>query len=265
MAALHKAKTAARLLFEPRGIWRILDRLAPEGSRSLSWRPKLRWKAGISSEVEFWDSWFRTKGLEWPADYRERFDPNLALQPRPAALLPEQPGTGKIRILDVGAGPLTYLGKKAGAREIEIVAVDPLASEYDRVVAKYQVSPPVKTQKLDAERLSARFQRDTFDLVTARNCLDHSYDPEKAVLQMIYVAKPKCYVLLEHFENEARHANWEGLHQWNFSISDGDFIIGSRLHEVNFTKKYSRLCSVTCERVSDADRGSLMITRIQKN
>ena len=267
MAGLRKAKTAAKLLIQPRGFWRILDRLAPERARLLSWRAKLRWKVGVSSEVDFWDSWFRTKGLEWATDYIERFDPNLALQSRPAALLPEQPKAGKIRILDVGAGPLTYLGKKSGMREIEIVAVDPLAAEYDHILAKYQVSPPVKTEKLDAERLSVRFKPDTFDLVTARNCLDHSYNPEKAILEMISVVKPKCYVLLEHYENEALTANWQGLHQWNFSMSvNGDFIISSRLHQVNFSEKYSQLCSTSCEReqVSDGNHDSFLITRIQK-
>jgi SAM-dependent methyltransferase len=261
MAGLHKAKTAAKLLFQPGGISRILDCLPT----SLSRRTKLRWEAGVSSEVEFWDSWFRTKGLAWGHLYGERLDPNFALQSRPAALLAEQPKAGRVRILDVGAGPLTYLGKKSGTREIEIVAVDPLASEYDRILAKYQISPLVKTERLDAEKLSARFARGTFDLVTARNCIDHSYSPEKAILQMIHVVKPKCYVLLEHLENEAHNENWQGLHQWNFSLSaNGSFIISSRLNQVNFTEKYARLCSISCERINENKQGPWLITKIRK-
>jgi hypothetical protein len=69
-----------------------------------------RWRAGIPSETQFWDDWFRTKGLQWPTAYRNRLDPDFPLQPRPEALLPPEKD---VHILDVCAGPLTYLGKKA--------------------------------------------------------------------------------------------------------------------------------------------------------
>ena len=51
-----------------------------------------------------------TKGLQMgDNNYGKRFDPDLPLQPRPTDLLPPQT---EVHILDVGAGPLTYLGKK---------------------------------------------------------------------------------------------------------------------------------------------------------
>ena len=43
----------------------------------------------------------------------------------------------KIRILDVGAELVTSLSRGYPNRDIEIVAVDPLAREYDRILAKY--------------------------------------------------------------------------------------------------------------------------------
>ena len=174
-------------------------------------------------------------------------------------LLPQD----EIHILDVGAGPLTYLGRKFHGKQINITAVDPLADEYDKILAKYQVQPLIRTEKLAGEELTTRFQPNTFDLVFARNSIDHSYDPERVILQMIEVVKPGRYVLLEHLPNEASKHHYIGLHQWNFSVSaDGDFLINSKLGNVNFTKKYKDICTTTCEIVKEYNRYDLMITRI---
>jgi SAM-dependent methyltransferase len=223
---------------------------------------KLKWKAGIRSEIRFWDAYFSTKGLQWADTYGIRFDPDLPLQPRPAALLPPQT---EVHILDVGAGPLTYLGKKSEGKHINITAVDPLSDEYDRILYKYQIQPIVRTQQLAAEELTMRFPLNTFDLVVARNCIDHAYDPERAILQMIDVVKSGRYVLLEHRPNEAENSNYLGLHQWNFSLSaNGDFLISTRFTKVNMTKKYAELCIIMCEIVKDDTDRDWLITRIQK-
>jgi SAM-dependent methyltransferase len=97
--------------------------------------------------------------------------------------------------------------------------IDALADQYDAILDKYHIMPSVRTEKLEAEKIAQRFPANTFDLCFARNCLDHAYDPEDAILQMITVTKPGCYVLLEHFRNEAEENGYEGLHQWNFDTA----------------------------------------------
>jgi hypothetical protein len=50
------------------------------------------------------------------------------------------------------------------------------------------------------------------------------------------------YVYLLHLRNEGEHANYQGLHQWNFNIQGNDFIIKHRTGAIlNFTEKYSHL------------------------
>jgi SAM-dependent methyltransferase len=225
-------------------------------------KPKTKWNAGLISEVRYWDSYIKTKGLQRPDLFELKFDPDLPLQERPAALLPNQ---DEINILDVGAGPLTYLGRKLPGKRLNIIAVDPLADEYDRIMDKYSVKPLIQTEKLAGEELTKRFGVNSFDLVFARNSIDHSYDPEKAILQMISVVKPAGYVLLEHIPNVAKDNHYKGLHQWNFSLSaDGDFIINSKFENINFTKKFADICTTTCEIVKEYGRYDLLITRIQK-
>ena len=262
---IKKLKTAA-VLYQEHGISSILQVLRskyripiPQSARSLR-------KEGIRSEVRYWDDYFRTKGRQWAdtADcYAVRFDASLPLQSRPDALLPRL--LPEVNILDVGAGPLTYLGKKGNGKNITITAVDPLADEYDRILDKYQIQPLVRTQGLAAEDLTKEFPSDSFDLVFARNCIDHACNPERAILEMIDVVKGGSYILLEHGLNEAEDQNYQGLHQWNFSVSDnGDFLIRSKkIKEVNMTRKYATICTITCEIVNEGTDKKL-VTRILK-
>jgi SAM-dependent methyltransferase len=263
MNILRKARSAFEILGEKDSFHRILSILRSQYGLPIPQSAYSKWKAEIESELGFWDSYFRTKGLQWADTYGVRFDPDLPLQSRPTALIPRS--LTEVHILDVGAGPLTYLGKKCAGKQLCITAVDPLADEYDRILDKYQVQPLIRTKRLVAEDLTKEFPSNTFDLVFARNCIDHAYNPERAILQMIEVVKKGSYVLLEHRANEADNENYQGLHQWNFSIStNGDFWISSKSKELNMTTKYAAICTITCEMIDEGLADAWLITRIQK-
>ena len=65
----------------------------------------------------------------------------------------------------------------------------------------------------------------SFDVAYALNTLDHSYEPIRAIQQMVAVVRPGGIVLLQHQPNEAEHASYTGLHQWNFDCADGDCLV----------------------------------------
>lgn len=209
---------------------------------------KARWKASIPTEIYFWERYLKTGGLQWQEDYSRKLDPNAEVDDDIKELLID---CGGIDILDVGAGPLTVLGKKSNDTKLNIIAVDPLAKYYDELMDKYGVKPVVRTEKLEAENLTSRFLQNTFDLVFAQNCIDHSFSPESAILQMLKVVKPDGYVYMRHGQNEAIKENWQGLHQWNFSEENGHFIISSKQSRLNFSKKYTDLYFTECK-IDDA-------------
>lgn len=128
-------------------------------------------------------------------------------------------------------------------------------------MAKYSITPLVRTERLEAECLTTRFKENTFDLAFARNCLDHSYGPEKAILQK--VVKSGRYVLLKHIPNEAERERYYGLHQWNFCEKSGDFIVGSKWTSTNMTQKYKAICSIECSYETSVSL-KWLITRIRK-
>lgn len=178
------------------------------------------------------------------------------------------------KILDVGAGPLTSIGKTicGGSNGIEIIAVDPLAWEYDQLLAKYNIKPIVRTHMADAENLrnyvvpgELRFRDDTFDLVFCRNALDHCRDPRKALQEMIAVVKPGAYVLLEHRPDEALRTKWSGFHQWNLGMDEAtvDLLLSSRWRTWNLSKSLKPLGSVHCE-IIEENGEEWLITRIMK-
>ena len=218
------------------------------------------WRANVGEEIRWWDGYFQREVVPQRQDY-PRLQADKPLQKQIVDLLP--PGQETVDILDVGAGPLTFLGKVCPGRTLFITAVDPLARHYDRILAKHDITPLVRTEEAHAERLSDRFPPDTFDLVYARNCIDHSYDPEKAILEMVTVVKPDHHVLMEHHPNEAEHVNYVGLHQWNLSMDDSShFILSSKNDRIDMTEKYRDICSITCEIVEDDE--PWLVTRIHK-
>ena len=206
------------------------------------------WNEGLAHELHFWDWWFRTKGLIWPEGYIDRLNPNQPLQQRIENIIQKIPREN-INILDVGAGPLTLFGKRSVNRNIKITAVDPLADEYNALLKKYKVKPVVVTQKAEAETLLEVFAENTFDVVHAQNCIDHCYDPLLAIKQMIAVAKEGGTILLGHAESEAEKQDYAGLHQWNFTVEGGAFIIKGHGREINVNDELEGVANIvsSCE------------------
>jgi SAM-dependent methyltransferase len=192
------------------------NELSSDDSREL-------WSRGLTAEVFFWQRWLETRGLDWPEDFQARTDPNTQLAPELAVLI----DCPNAKIIDVGAGPMTAVGKEWNGHKLDVTAVDPLADEYSSLLAKYNVIAPVQTRKAEAEALADYFSENSFDLAYARNCLDHSYNPLLAIRQMVHITKAGGAVYLKHIENEGANEGYQGLHQWDFAEDAGDFIMSA--------------------------------------
>ena len=102
----------------------------------------------------------------------------------------------------------------------------------------------MRTQRCDSERLLERFPENHFDLVHARNTLDHSYQPVEAIRQMLGVVKPTGFVVLSHFANEAEKQEYQGFHQWNFCVENEDFIIWDKQSRVSVKDRLRGLAEI---------------------
>jgi SAM-dependent methyltransferase len=207
------------------------------------------WAAGAGAEVAILREWLRTQGGKWPDDYRFRLDPGSVIQ---EDITRHLNGAGRrVRILDVGAGPLTFVGKRWPGHDVELTAVDALADRYDALLAEYGVTPPVRTRRCDSERLSDVFAPDSFDLACAAWTIDHSYEPLRAIRQMVAVVRPGGVVLLRHYPNEAENEVYSGQHQWNLDLAGDDCILWRPGHKWSLRRELAGQAIVTCAKADD--------------
>ena len=190
--------------------------------------PANRWASQQGEELDFWTQVLDANNFD-PALYPEtrflRTLPDLRLQHYLTDRINAVPGA-PVRILDVGAGPLTCLGKKWPGHQVDIVAVDPNAAEYDRILRQVGIEPLCRTIFGFAEQLLDVVESSSFDLAHARNCLDHAKDPLAAIRQMILAVKPGCRVFLNHKSREGQNQAYAGPHQWNLFERRTRFFMG---------------------------------------
>lgn len=183
------------------------------------------WAAGIPYELNFWTHWAQAAGGGWPEEFAARMNPATPLVPWLQDWA-RKAGQSHVRVLDVGAGPVTSTGYVPPAgMTMELVATDPLADAYTRIFDTLGLVRPVPTTFALAEELSAFFPVDAFDLVHCRNALDHSFDPIRGLIEMLRVVRVGGMVMLYHHPNEAEAEGYSGFHQYNFDVEDERFVI----------------------------------------
>ena len=75
------------------------------------------------------------------------------------------------------------------------------------------------------------------DFVSARNSIDHTYDPLEAIKQMLRCVKENHIVAMDHVENEGKHQHYRGLHQWNLTLERGEFFIRGKGRVINVSSQ----------------------------
>lgn len=218
--------------------------------RGRTWRtrsdPVRGRRRALREEVGYWAEWLATKGGKYADDYAYRIDPDAevvdpALREVLATILGEA-----VSILDVGAGPISIVGCRFPGLVLTTVAVDPLADEYNRLLADAGLVPPVRTQAVDGEDLVAHFGEGRFDVAYSRNALDHTVDPVVVIEQMLGVVRPGGHVVLRHGLNEAVKQAYVQLHQWNLDERDGEFIVWRPDRMTNVTDALAGRAEVIC-------------------
>jgi SAM-dependent methyltransferase len=212
--------------------WKTLPRLA---FMQVGVGRRLWWRGRRGNEIDFWARWLSgAPGTEqWADDRESRLNPQTEIRdPVVRAELDRNPAE-EISILDVGAGPLTWLGYRYPGKELKIVPIDPLADDYDGLLKEAGLDPPVRTICVAGEALLEHFQPRSFDIAYATNALDHSADPLTIISNMATVVVPGGVVILRHKRNEGASARYSGLHQWNFDTVDDRLILWNEAAEVD--------------------------------
>jgi len=139
------------------------------------------------TRLRFWRRWLQPDG-PFPEAREERLQTPRSLPSWATALLPKE--GGKVRILDVNAGPLSALGNDASGYEVDLVPIDELAWHFDQELEALALSPPVRTRLCAPEDVRVCFGEAAFDLIYSFNGLDHTNDPLFVYHELLACLKP---------------------------------------------------------------------------
>jgi SAM-dependent methyltransferase len=171
------------------------------------------WKKGIAAELLFWRGWLGGRG--------KLFEKDIILNKR---LIPYIGDKKRVRIANIGSGPVCTIGNKLEDIDIEIISSDLLADEYKEILKQLNLNPICPVEKQDMAKMT--YEDNSFDIVYCANALDHSKDPYNALKEMVRICKPKGFIYLYHIAHEGQRHRYHGLHQWNLDrTEDGDCII----------------------------------------
>lgn len=194
---------------------------------------KEKWENSLPSETDFWRSLFEktSKHQNFIDGFENRF------HNEPKFLFDSEinyPEGSLISVLDVGAGPLSHVGRVSASYRVHVTAIDPLADQYWELWKQSGRVPRIPTIYGLAEQLDKTFCPKAFDFVYCRNALDHMYDPLLSVKKMINISKSMVFIC--GHKNEGEKEKYSGLHAWNCEPSEGnDLRIWNR--EVSYSLK----------------------------
>lgn len=207
-----------------------------------------RWMKGISSELEYWDQYIATQGYGDTQDFL-----NYTAKERPF-LLDDDLELSVSKVIDVGSGPFSLCGTISKNGIIDFTAVDLMAPIYKSVKARYNLETEVCPEFAILEKLASQFGVEQFDIVHISNALDHTYDPMEGIWQLLAICKVSGKVILQHHQNEAEAAKYDGLHQWNCTLQNGKFEIWNKEVVIDVAEELKGLVEITFERHAPMDK-----------
>ena len=189
--------------------------------------PRQRWSKHLGSESGYWERLIAT-----PDRFREQFgwclDPDMEVRQEELREAIEAVPRNRLGVLDVGAGPVTVVGRRWGGKTIEVTPIDPLADVYNEALKEAGIDVPVATQQLAVEDLTSRYSAGSFDIAYCHNAIDHMPDPLGALGIMLSLVAADGFVVIRCLPDEGERNSYYGIHQWNVDLDGEELVIWNR-------------------------------------
>jgi len=125
-------------------------------------------------------------------------------------------------LLEIGSGPLSDLAWGVENNLFDIITIDPLAKVYNKLMKRYKIDYPIKPVEGTGEELSTLFDKNQFSIVYSRNALDHTFNPQLCIKNMVAVLKNKGFLYICGNVKEGTKVHWQGLHKHDLVLADGN-------------------------------------------
>ncbi|MBM2813850.1 MAG: hypothetical protein HW421_612 [Ignavibacteria bacterium] len=204
-----------------------------------------------NEDAAFWYNFLKSEGSGNKQDFLDRLNPDLQLQQLYSIILDEA-GSTSPKILVLNAGPVTNIGKIYKGNKIDITATDKIPNIYEKILAKLNIIPPVKTTYCETEQLCNTFSEETFDIISASYSLDRSTHPKNVIFDLLKLLKSGGSIVLEHIVNSGKKHSYKDDHKWNFAIDNGNFVItGFNDLLCDITQEFRDFVDVKCSGIGN--------------
>ena len=163
--------------------------------------------------------------------------------------------SARLKLLEVGSGPVSHLALIADLNMCDVVAVDPLAEHYQAIMNKINFSWPIKPIKGTSEKIGRLFGKNYFDIIYTSNAIDHVVNPKKSLEQMFDVLKDGGIIFIEGYINEGSIEQWKGLHQYDMFLKDRSLYCRDKNGRVVDMKEGLKLDCIKSQVMKSGERG----------
>lgn len=198
------------------------------------------WIQNFMSEVKFWIHDVANPEGIFRLDYNNRlFNLEFVKLDGSCASLASMLDENSI-VMDIGCGLVSKYGKRLpNSKEIQLLAIDPLAAFYNIINEKYLSGRSSdKCCHFGMFEFMANFFAENYsDAIIINNALDHCIDPYKSIIECLYILKKGGIIHLNHRRAEAVFENYHGLHKWNIDYdNNNNFVIWNNENAVNVSQ-----------------------------
>jgi 2-polyprenyl-3-methyl-5-hydroxy-6-metoxy-1,4-benzoquinol methylase len=226
--SLMRAFKLARRLFLKRGLIYTADHLFTTIiERALG---PIGYKVpGRKKELMYWEKQIIGVG-EFSDRMAKRLDPSTQKELFPLELLPffnkwqeDLNPVRRLKVLDVGSGPISLLSWGHNSGLLDLVSTDVLADEYKELLEIYgheSAIGNIRTVQCSGEKLDSYLDPESFEVIYCNNALDHTTSPRKCLENMTLLVRPRGYIIISGRSREGSFEGWDNVHQHDLFIED---------------------------------------------
>ena len=165
----------------------------------------------LGTEMAFWDIELNKRR---PEGWKQEF---FAEDILPVINMLKNVFNEKIKIVELGSGPVSRLSKLHNEDDFILIGIDPLADKYKKYLGSQEFIIQGYGEKIDEI-----LDENSFHLAYASNVLDHSKDPVKCFDNLIRLLVSNGIIVVQGNVKEGSRTGWSGLHKHDLYVENND-------------------------------------------
>ena len=190
----------------------------------------------VASEIYSYQSLFFIK-LKNPVAFLESCRRNNSVFPKGIRgevykLRDEVFRVNSLLTLEIGSGPNSNLSYWVDKGLLKVIAIDPLANIYEKIMKKLNYKYPISPIKLRGEDLLKQFKEETFHVVFAQNSLDHTENPINCFKNAYILLKKGGLLFVCSNLKEGTRTLWSGMHKFDIYLENNNILLANKNGEI---------------------------------